>query len=97
MHGMVFTAAATPTGWMSVSDDQHHRPQPSTPGITGMQVQSDWLSPLRAAVRLLSVLADCYRRYAPVPPLAAVSWLQARLTLYDRGDRNSLLALVEAS
>ena len=87
----------TPTGWLQRQAHVERTPVAPVPGTTGAQAHIGWISPLRAAVRLLGSILRAVPPVSAVPPLAAVSWLQARLTLYDRAMRHTPpLALVEA-
>ena len=90
---MVEDAPLPPMGWMTIQADLPYR----APRITGASdvPATDWLSPLRAAVRLVTASYGRTSYVAIAPLLSAVSWIRARLTLYDRGDRTSSLALVE--
>ena len=93
---MLVDPLQTPYDWMILQGEMPRRPKPQTPGLTGPQPINNWLTPLRAAVQIFRMF---FRKVLPVVSvqlLAAVSWIQTRLTLYDRGVGNSFLALVEA-
>ncbi len=86
-------------GWQVINKDQHRRPATMTAGITTPKksIGQEWLSPLRAAVPSKdTVFPRVHPPPATAPLLSVVTWIQGRLTLYDRAERLIPLALVEA-